>query len=137
MGDFGYPGWGTFVGALPWSYDARRQDPRSGLRHGRGCRGAARAGPDARTPRARIRVLRSGMSRTVCKGSETLHRQGGALARRLAQVPGRALVHLPHLRREDAVRILRADRVAAASARRRHAVEVRAEGCDADRPAFA
>src|SRR2546427_3109497 len=127
MGDFGYPGWGTFVGALPWSYDARRQDPRSGLRHGRRHRGAARAGPDPGAPRARIRVLRSRMSRTVRKGSETLHRQGGALARRLAQVPGRALVHFPDLCREDAARILRADRVAAASARGRYAVEVRAE----------
>src|SRR3989442_3815741 len=137
MGHFGYPGWGTFVGALPWSYDARRQDPRSGLRHGRGRRGAARAGPDARTPRARIRVLRAGMSRTVCKGSETLHRQGGTLARRLAQVPGRALVHFPDLRGEDTVRILCADRVAAASARRWHAVEVRAERGDDHRPGFA
>src|SRR5438093_12895472 len=101
MGDFGYPGWGTFVGALPWSYDARRQDPRSGLRHGRGCRAAARAGADVRAPRARIRVLRGGMSRMVCKGAETLHRQGRALAGRLVPVLGRPLALLLDLRAWD------------------------------------
>src|SRR5438552_3168886 len=59
----------------------RGKDARSGLRHDRGPRGAARARAHDRATRARIRVLWPGMSRKIRKGPETLHTQGRALAR--------------------------------------------------------